>query len=235
VIAENGSHQPRRTRPATSTLLRGIVFLAIVAVVALFGASQMAPAAASAPTVYVDDSAAAEGDGSAQNPVQTIQEGLALLPEDGGTVAVHPGTYVGPIVIETEGTTLQGLATPVFTDGYVTAFTDVDDDDDEVVIKLAAPIAFRVDVVEVKASDVQVRDIVVDVTPFVSLGLNSALSAKAEDDDFYEDIVFSEMVVRGIIDTAGWSRNADATFHQITSTDFGAIGLNPTGNGKVTV
>jgi len=203
-------------------------------------------ALADAPMVYVDDSAAEGGDGSIGYPVRTIQEGIELLPEGGGTVVVYPGIYIGPILIEKSGTVIQGIARPVFVDGYVSSFTNDGDPDDEVVItidRMLTGVNFNdrsqqpeaEDVIEVRGSNIEVRDLVVDLGDFELLAEHSVLSAKAEDDDFYDNIVFSEIVVHGIVDTVGWSRNANVTFHQIVSTEPGYLGLNPMGNGEVVV
>ena len=193
-------------------------------------------------TVYVDDSASEDGDGSIDHPVRTIQTGIDLLPKKGGTVAVYPGTYIGPIVIEKSGTVIQGLATPVFVDGYVAGFTNDEDEDDEVVITIdrelsgdLSPQSESEHVIEVRGDQIEVRDVVIDLGDFEPLNQNSALRARAEDHDFYSDIVFSEIVVRGTIMFIGQTGNSTTTFHQIVSTDPGPIGILPGGSGSVMV
>ena len=68
--------------------------------------------------------------------MQTLQEGIALLPEDGGTVLVKPGTYIGPILVERDEVILRGDATPLFDgDGFLTGF------DNEVLITINSPLS----------------------------------------------------------------------------------------------
>ncbi len=184
--------------------------------------------------VHVDASAPAGGDGSASAPVQTIQDGIALLPVGRGTVLVKPGTYTGPILIERDGVILRGDAKPLFDgDGFLTGF------DNEVLITMDRPLGSAnpqpEDIVELRGSNNQVRNVVVDRGDFPVVPLASAFSAKAEDDDFYDDIVFRNILVRGEIDTAGWSRKANVEFRNITALDGGFVGINPTADGNVKV
>jgi hypothetical protein len=187
-----------------------------------------------AATVHVDDSAPPGGDGSAAAPVQTIQEGIALLPVSGGKVIVKPGTYIGPILVERDGVTLLGDATPLFDeDGFLIGF------DDEVLITMDRPLGFPnpepEDIIELRGSDNQVRNVVVEKGNFPLVEEASAFSAKAEDDDFYDGIVFRNILVGGEIDTAGWSRKANVEFANITALDGGFVGINPTADGNVKV
>lgn len=146
-----------------------------------------------AKTIHVDASAPAGGKGSAKKPVQTIQEGIALVPESGGTVLVEHGTYIGPILVERDEVTIQGNSTPLFdVDGFLTGF------DNDVLITmdraLGGPSPEPEDIIEIRGSNNEVHNVVVDrlagcpgpnpeaACPVVFLA--SAFSAKAEDDDF---------------------------------------------------
>jgi hypothetical protein len=188
--------------------------------------------------VYVDGGAAPGGDGSIAQPLRTIQEGIAAAPNN-GTVAVHPGRYYGPFLIERSGITIQGLAERRFdADGYIIGF------EDEVVLTVDRPLAGTYDdpsvepedLVEIRANGVTIRDVVIDAGGFAHLtGPSSAFSAKAEDHQRYIGIEVSHVVFRGVFDTTAWSRNAIIDFDNIRTTDPGFVGLNPTGGGTVRI
>jgi hypothetical protein len=193
--------------------------------------------AGAAATIHVDDSAPPNGNGSAKSPFRTIQEGIDNLPPNGGRVLIEPGTYIGPIPVDRDGVILRGNTTPVFdADAFLTGFTQ------EVVITIGRPLfdsgislGEPEDIIEFRGSNNELYNVVVEVPPGLAEGLNSAVSAKAEDDDFYDDIVFRNILVRGEIDTAGWSRKANAVFENITARDGGFVGINPTADGHVAV
>ena len=68
----------------------GVIFCMTFAMIALTPGQS-----AAAPTKHVNASAAPGGNGTSKSPFQTIQEGIASLPPNGGTVLVQPGTYLG--------------------------------------------------------------------------------------------------------------------------------------------
>ena len=49
----------------------------------------------------------------------------------------------------------------------------------------------------------------------------------------YTGIVFSHIILRGDIDTGGWTRKANALFEYITALDGGVVGIFPEANGDV--
>lgn len=190
--------------------------------------------------VYVDDDAAAGGNGSKKSPVQTIQEGLTLLSSSGGKVLVHPGIYIGPVLIDRDNVVIRGLAKPEYdSDGFLTGFKN----GEEVVITIDMPLMNEGpgepepdDIVELRGSNNKVRNIVVDTAGFVDPnGFSSAFSAKAEDNDFYDDIVFRNLLIRGQVPQAIWTRKANVRITHVTALEGGFLGINPTAGGHVTV
>ena len=200
-------------------------------------------AAGTKKVVYVDDSAAEGGDGTAARPARTIQEGISLLPNAGGKVLVHPGTYLGPILVQRNRVHIQGLANPVYdADGFLTGFTSDDASDQEVVITIDRPLVDvgefgeSEDLIEIRGDDNQVRNVVVLVPAGTAEGgFTSALSAKAEDGQFYHAIEFRNIIVRGAVGNTAWTRKANVLFDSITALDGGFVGFNPTANGHVTM
>lgn len=188
--------------------------------------------------VHVDAAAAAGGDGSASRPFRTIEEGIAGLPSAGGTVLIEPGTYLGPIVIDRDRVVLRGNTTPLYDDaGFLRGFTR------EVVVtpgrKLLPEdlIAGRdvEDVVELRGSDDEVHNLVAELRGDGFTPLGAAFSAKAEDDEFYENVVFADLLVRGKVDTAVNTRKANARIERVTSLEPGYLGANAIANGTVTI
>lgn len=228
--------------------IRVVALLFMLHVTAAWIAISLSSAASAAPPVtviYVDDSAAAGGDGSAQSPLQTIQEGIALLGRKGGIVAIHPGTYCGPILVDRDDVILWGLADPVYdSDGYLDGFVSEDLFDNEVVITMDRMLGELggpepEDVVELRGNNNQVHNIVLELATWHwTLDPEcSAVSAKAEDDDFYDNIVLSHLLFRhqGTFVNDIWTRKANVQIEYVTSLDPGAVGMNPSGNGHVEI
>jgi hypothetical protein len=209
------------------------ILIAAVSVTLLPAAVHAAP-----PIVFVDDSASPGGDGSAGDPLQTIQEGIALLGRRGGMVSIEPGTYLGPILVDRNDVVLWGNTTPIYdADGFLEGFTE------EVVVTIdrkldngTLPRGTDVeDLIELRGSRNEVHNLVADFKKFGFTGFASAVSAKAEDDDFYDDVVFSHLIVRGFHDTSIWTRKANATIEYVTSLSVAYVGLSPTGSGQVDI
>jgi len=191
--------------------------------------------------VYVDDSADAGGDGSAGSPVQTIQAGIALLPVKGGIVAIHPGIYLGPIRVDRDDVILWGLTNPVYdAEGFLAGFTSDDPGDDAVVITIdvprdegdPAPID-PVDLLALHGDRNEVHNVVIDSSGISPGSSIFAFSAEARDDEFYDDIVFSHIIVRGVSEITGFSAKADPLFEYVTSLDPGFAGIWADANGHV--
>lgn len=193
-----------------------------------------------ASTIHVDTATGNDSnDGSAASPVATIQKGVDLLPGAGGTVLVQPGTYIGPILVDRDDVIIRGDTTPQFDgEGFLNGFTQ------EVVITITEPLfdpgsleEEAEDVIELRGSNNEVHNVVVDVPAGLADpgGFVSGFSAKAEDSDFYDAVVFRNILERGEIGSAGWSRKANVLFENITALDGGFVGINPTANGDVEV
>ncbi len=113
-----------------SCSILGITFCVVFAMFAL------APLqTATAKTVHVDASAAPGGNGNSKKPFQTIEEGIASLPRNGGTVLIQPGTYIGPIVVDRSNVIIRGDTTPIKEGGFLTGF------DEEVVVTIVEPLS----------------------------------------------------------------------------------------------
>ena len=214
------------------------------------------PHADGIPIVYVDDSVDSCGDGTRERPACTIQEGIRLLRAKGpGVVSVAPGTYFGPIVVNRPNTTVRGRVHPTFDpDGYLDGFVHLAEDEgetgNEVVITMERPLAPHEDLFEVQASRVHLAGVVLeagtdaDGNPFFHNFFNTAFSAKAEGKERYRGVVFEAIMVRGVgganpwdvpFDSPGWFRNADVVARQVTITAPGFVGINPNGDGSVTL
>lgn len=211
------------------------VLIATAMIALLSDAVQAAP-----PFVYVDDSAVAGGDGSESDPVPTIQEGIALLPRRGGVVVIQPGLYFGPILIDRDNVILWGDTEPIYdADGFLEGFTE------EVLITLDGPLPAAgcvappepVDAVELRGDNIQIHNVVVEapINSFRHSPCGSSLSVKAENDDFYDNIVLSHILLPGVSPTGIWTRKANVTIEYVTSLDPGGIGINPTAGGHVDI
>jgi hypothetical protein len=233
-----------------------LVATVTLVLVSLVPAAAAKTAGQGIPTVYVDDSTVPCGDGTLERPACTIQEGIALLRATGpGVVSVAPGTYYGPVVVSRPNTIIRGSVDPTFDpdgflDGFVHLAGDEDETEDEVVLTMDRLLTPHEDLFEVQTNRVQLLGVVLDAgtdadgNPFFHNFFNAAFSAKAEGQERYRGVVFEEIIVRGVaganpwdvpFDGAGWFRNADVVARLVTITAPGFVGINPTGDGSVTL
>jgi hypothetical protein len=138
---------------------------------------------------------------------------------------------------------LWGLTAPVYDEhGYLAGFISNDPDDDEVVVEIDYPLededpapGDQSHLLALDGSNNEVHNIVIDSGNVPWPSSIAAFSADAPIGQFYDDIVFSHIVVRGPVDIAGISGNADACFDYITSLDAGYVGLWGMANGDIEV
>lgn len=212
-----------------------------MAICVMFAAIALVPVRTEAASIiHVDDDATQGGNGTRGRPFQTIQEGIESLGSEGGTVLIEPGTYYGPIVVDRSNVTLRGDASPIYEGDFLVGF------DDDVVITIDRDLEDPgpsdnepEDLIELRGSNNEVHNVVVD-TQGMFEGLNSAVSAKAEGEDFYTNIVLSHIIIEGDIDTGVWTRKANAVLDFITAVQGGihpggVVGVFPDGIGHVEI